>query len=162
MRAAQAVRTAAHAPRQRWVWPRALTSLHARLRACVIDRELARGVPSWRSPVYAARSLQVTSVRSRAALAHSLEDLVKRAGLPRSHSVGSAVIEPCREQVWHALPQIRGLSARLRSREPISSRGAAGLLELLRDGTGPCYNYTHHGALSTVLNRVAAWLDTEE
>jgi len=162
MRAAQAVGSATHAPRQRWTWPRALTSLHARLRAGAIDRELARGVPSWRSPVFAARSLQVTSVRSRAALAHSLEDLVKRAGLPRSHSSGSAVIEPCCEQVWHALPQIRELTARLRSREPIASQGAAGPLELLRDGTGPCYNYTHRGALSAVLDRVAAWLDTEE
>jgi len=162
MRAAQAIRSATHAPRERRSRPRTLTALHARLRAGSIDRELARGVPSWRSPVYAARSLQVTSVRSRAALAHSLEDLVKRAGLPRSHSFGSAVIAPCREQVWHALPQIRELTARLRSREPIASRGAAGLLELLRDGTGPCYNYTHRDALSTVLNRVAAWLDTEE
>ena len=162
MRAVQAVGSATHAPRQRRRWPRALTALNAHLRASEIDRELARGVPSWRSPVYAARSLQVTSSRSRATLAHSLEDLVTRAGLPRSHSFGSAVIEPCREQVWHALPQIRELTTRLRSREPIASRGAAGLLELLRDGTGPCYNYTHRGALSTVLDRVADWLDTEE
>ena len=162
MRAAQAIGSTARAPRDRRVWPRALTALHARLRACAIDRELARGVQSWRSPVYAARSLQLTSVRSRAGLAHSLEDLVVRAGLPRNHLFGSAVIEPCREQIWHALPQIRALAARLRSRDPISSRGAAGLLELLRDGTGPCYNCTHRSALSTVLNRVAAWLDTEE
>jgi hypothetical protein len=144
------------------MWPRALTALHARLRASAIDRELARGMPSWRSPVHVARSLQVTSVRSRAALAHSLDDLAKRAGLPRSHSFGSAVIEPCHEQVRHALPQIRDLTARLRSREPIASRGAASLLELLRDGTGPCYNYAHRGALSTALDRVAALLDTEE
>ena len=162
MRAAHAVRSATRAPRQRRSRPRALTAVHARLRACAIDGQLARGVPSWHSPVYAARSLQLTSARSRAALAHSLEDLVKRAGLPRSHSFGSAVIAPCREHVWDALPQIRELSARLRSREPIASRGAAGLLELLRDGTGPCYNYTHSGALSTALDRVAAWLDTEE
>ena len=162
MRAAQAIGSTARAPRQRLSRPRALIALHARLRACAIDRDLARGVPSWRSPVHAARSLQVTSRRSRAALAHSLDDLVARAGLPRHHLFGSAVIEPCREQVWHALPQIRALSARLRSSEPIASRGAADLLELLRDGTGPCYNCTHRGALSIVLDRVATWLDTEE
>ena len=158
MRAAPALGSATRAPRQGRTWPRALTALHAHVRGGAIDRELARGVPSWRSPVHAARSLQVTSVRSRAALAHSLEDLVKRAGLPRSHLFGSAVVEPCRVQVWHALPQIRELTTRLRGREPIASRGAATLLELLRDGTGPCYNYTHDGALSAVLDRVAAWL----
>ncbi len=161
MRAVQAI-GAAHSHRERPMWPRTLTALHARLRACAIDRELARGVPSWRSPVYAARSLQLTSERGRAALANSLESLVKRAGLPRSRLFGSAVIQPCSEQVWHALPQIRDLTARLRSSQPIASRGAADLLELLRDGTGPCYNCTHRGALSTVLDRVAAWLDTEE
>ncbi len=144
------------------MWPRSLTALHARLRACAIDKELARGVPSWSSPVHAARSLQLTSGRSRAALARSLDDLVARAGLPRGHFFGTAAIAPCREQVSHALPQILEITARLRRARPVASRGAAALLELLRDGTGPCYNCTQRGALSIVLDRVSAWLDTEE
>jgi len=82
---------------------------------------------------------------------------VKRAGLPRSHSFGSAVIAPCREQdMALRCPQIRELTARLRSREPIASRGAPGRSSSFATARGPCYNYTHRDALSTVLNRVAA------
>ena len=161
MKVAHAISVVTRAPRESRIAPRPLDAARALLRAGALDRELARGVPSWRSPVHAARSLQLTSRRGRAAIASSLDDLVARSGLPRRHLFGSAAIEPCREQVWHALPRILEITSRLRRSEPIASRGAAGLLELLRDATGPCYHRTHRGALSVALDRVTPWLDTE-
>ena len=161
MRAAQAIGSPAHAWDRRTP-PRALTALRARLFARSLDSQLARGVPSWRSPVHAARALALTGERGRASVARALEDLVEIAGLRRSQLLGTAVTMPCREQVWEALPQILVLTARLRSGTPVGSRGVAGVLEILRDATGPCYHRTHRHALALALERASRWLDTEE
>jgi len=142
--------------------PRTLTGLLARLQACELDRQLARGVPTWRSPVHAARALQLTGGRGRGAVARSLDELVEHASLRRSQLIGTAIIQPCREQVWAATPQILALRARLRADAPVAPRGVAALLEILRDGAGPCYQPTHPRALCRALDRAASWLDTEE
>ena len=161
MRAVQAIPSPKHVWERRTP-PQALTAVRARLFACALDRQLARGVPSWRSPVHAARAVQLTGKRGRASLARSLDDLVELSSLPRSRFVGTAIIRPCREQVWDALPQILALTARLRDGRPVGSRGVAGMLEILRDGAGPCYHPTQGRALSSALDRVSRWLDTEE
>ena len=91
----------------------------ARLLAPQIDRDVAQGTPSWSTPTHPARAMQLTSSRSR----HSLELLVERAE-QRAPSSMSAAVALCREQVRNALPEIRAISAWLRTAER-SMRGAS-------------------------------------
>jgi hypothetical protein len=136
--------------------------LRARARAGALDGELGRGVPSWASPVHAARALQLTDRRHRTGLASSLERIVAHASKPRSALIGSAVVPPCREQVWDAMPQLLEIASRLRGPSPVAVRGVALLIELLRDGGGPCYQCTHTRALARALRPVARHLGAEE
>jgi hypothetical protein len=139
-----------------------LLLLRARLRSRSLDRELARGVPSWSTPLHAARAVALTERRHRAALAGCLDRLLDHASRPASHFIGCAVVPPCREQVWNAMPELLAIAARLRGPSPVAARGVALLLELLRDGAGPCYRSTHPRALTRALQPVARHLDTEE
>jgi hypothetical protein len=137
--------------------PRKVIALCALLRAPSLDRQLAAGVPTWRSPQHAARALQLTSARRRRAAARSLEELVERseARMPRGRS---AAIPPCREQVRDALGEIMAISARLRSAEPVDARGVAVLRALLADGGGPCFIRSRTDALTDALREVSRWL----
>ncbi|HUO69865.1 MAG TPA: hypothetical protein VMU39_03730 [Solirubrobacteraceae bacterium] len=126
-----------------------------------IDRELAAGVPSWSSPAHAARSLQLSSPRSRRALAESLERLAEDARKPRMR-VASAVIPPCRDQVRDAFPLIGVLADRLRSAMPVDSRGMARLRRLLCDSAGPCYAQIDVDALTIELEVINALLDVRD
>ena len=160
MRAAQALTPTplarAHPRRQ----PRALARLSAYLRGPLIDRRLATGTVAWRSPAYAARSVQLTSTRSRISLARSLESLVDRAHEPPKRV--SAAIPPCREQVRNAVPLILTLASRLRSNEPVDVRGITQLRELLSDGAGPCFMLLYPEALTVALQEASRWLDVED
>jgi len=144
-------------PRQAWVAAR----LRARLGASWIDRRLAAGAASWRSPVYAARAVQLTDSRSRIALACSLERLLERAEDPPA-LFKSAAIPPCRVQVREAMPVILELASRLRSGAPVDARGVAQLSELLSDGGGPFYRRIHPQALTRALERVSRALDVDD
>ena len=128
-----------------------------RLLAPHIDPDLAHGTPS-RSPVTdAARAVQLTSSRSRHSLARSLELLVERAE-QRAPSSTNAAVAPCREQVRNALPEIRAISARLRTAEPVDARGVAMLRAILADGGGPCYVRSHPASLTVRLQEVSRCL----
>jgi hypothetical protein len=138
---------------------------HARLQARVaghwLDRQLADGVASWRSPSHAARALQLTSDRRRHVLARSLEGLIDRAN-DNKPTFASAVVTPCREQVQRALPEILAVVFRLRSTSPLDVRGIARLRELLGDGGGPCYARIHPDALAIALQDVSEWMDVDD
>jgi hypothetical protein len=136
-------------------------SLLARLRAHRIDRELAQGTEPWRSPVYAARSLQLTSPRNRRALAKSLDRLVRDADASRA-GFANAAITPCREQVLRAIELIRSMAARLRSPEPLNVQGVARLNLLLSDGEGPCYRWLGRDSLLIALRDVSQWLPVRD
>jgi len=125
----------------------------ARLLAPRIDRDLAEGTPSWSTVTHAARAAQLTSGRSRHSLARSLELLAERAE-QAAPSCMSAAIAPCRAQVRDALPEIRAISACLRTAEPVDARGVAMLRALLVDGGGPCYVRSHAAALTVRLQEV--------
>ena len=129
----------------------------ARLLAPRIDRDLAQGTPSRSTVTHAARAMQLTSNRSRHSLARSLELLVERAE-QRAPSCMSAAVAPCREQVRNALPEIRAISAWLRTAEPIDARGVAMLRAVLGDGGGPCYVRSHPAALTGRLQEVSRCL----
>jgi hypothetical protein len=133
----------------------------ARLRAHQIDRELAEGTEPWRTPVYAARSLQLTSARNRRALAKSLDRLVRDTDTPRA-GFANAAITPCREQVLRAVELIRPMAERLRSREPLNAQGVARLSLLLSDGEGPCYQWLGRDSLLTALRDVWQWLPVRD
>jgi len=70
----------------------------------------------------------------------------------------SAAIRPGREQVRDALPEIRAISASLRTAEPIDTRGVAILRAVLSDGGGPCYVRSHPAALTVRLQEVSRCL----
>jgi hypothetical protein len=128
----------------------------ARLLAPWSDRDLANVALSW-SPVTHARAMQLTTSRSRHSLARSLELLVERAE-QAPPSCMSAAIPPCREQVRDALPEIRAISAWLRTAEPADARGVAILRAVLGDGGGPCYARSHPAALTVRLREVSRCL----
>jgi hypothetical protein len=137
-----------------WRW---LSGLKARLRASSLDRELASGIAPWRSPLHAARALQLTGDRSRRCVARSLERLVEQSQQSAPQYRG-AVIAPCREQVMEALPMLLGITGRLRSADPIDARGIARLNRLLSDGNGPCYVWIERNALTNALQEISKWL----
>ena len=143
-------------PRPRTVW------LLAHLRALWLDRQLAAGVVPWHSKLHAARSLQLTSDRSRRALACSLEHLVEHADGPPVHW-RSAAVPPCRPQVSEARPVILAIAARLRATAPVDARGMARLRLLLTDGAGPCYTPSGRpDALAVALQTVDRWRDAAD
>jgi hypothetical protein len=141
-----------HHPHPRVDW------LLARLRAPWLDRQLAAGTESWRSPVYAARARQLTDDRTRRTLARSLERLVEEAETRRP-PFRTAVVQPCRPQVREARPLILTIAQRLRSNGPVGVCGIARLQALLSNGTGPCYTPSHPDALITELRAVADLLE---
>ncbi len=142
--------------------PRLLDRIAARVRGPWLDRQLARGVATWRSPAHAARAVQVTSDRRRRALTRALERLVEQSYRPPGRSMASAVIAPCRRQVRAALPEILDVCARLRSDVPVDPRGVVRLRHLLCDGGGPCYVWMHADALTTELREVSRWLEVND
>jgi hypothetical protein len=140
--------------------PRAARLL-AHLRAPWLDRQLAGGIAAWHSPTHAARALQLTSARTRKALARSLERFVEQAEEPPTLA-RSAVIEPCRPQVREARPIMLTMAFRLRSRSLVDARGMARLKLLLSDGAGPCYAPSRPDALLVELQSVSEWLDVRD
>ena len=140
--------------------PRAAPLL-ARICAARLDRQLAAGVEPWRSPVYAARALQLTSGRSRRMLARSLERLVEQAEQPRT-PYRSAVVQPSRPRVREARPVLLTLASRLRGNVPVDPRGVAALKDLLSDGTGPCYMHGHPDTLKLRLQAIDQLLDVQD
>jgi hypothetical protein len=133
----------------------------ARVGSVWLDRQLADGVASWRSPSHAARALQLTSDRRRRTLARSLEQLIDR-GEKHNPRFANAAIAPCREQVHRAVPEILATASRLRSGSPLDARGIASLRELLGDGGGPCYARVRPDALALALQDVFKWLEVKD
>ncbi len=133
-----------------------LAKVTALLSAPRLDRQLASGVPSWRSSRLAARAVRLTSARQRAGLARSLEQLAEHAEQPAN--ARTPAISPCREQVRDALPEIMAITARLRSAQPVDARGIAILRALLADGAGPCYQHSRQHALTEELQEASRWL----
>ena len=129
----------------------------ARLLAPRIDRDLAKGSPSWSTVARAARAVQLTGRRRRDSVARSLELLVERAEQPPARGRSTA-IPPCRDQVRHALSEIMDIASRLRSAEPVDAHGLAMLRALLGDGGGPCYVRSQPAALTQALQEVSRCL----
>ena len=133
----------------------AACELRARTRAGALDRQLAAGVPSWRTELHAARALQLTGPRHRRAVAEALQRLERRSIQPiHSGTILALVVPPCRASVRECAWQIEALVALLHSGDPIAVEGMARLQVLLHDGTGPLYLPDHGGELSRALHHI--------
>jgi hypothetical protein len=132
----------------------------AHLRGAQLDRKLAQGVEPWHTPVYAARCLQLTTERSRHALARSLERLVEEADEQPRLSL-SSVVRPSRARVHEARPLLLTTASRMRSDIPVHPRAVAAIRILLSDGAGPVYGHGDPETLKLRLQTIAAWMDGE-
>jgi hypothetical protein len=129
----------------------------ARMLARSLDRELAAGVSAWVSGAHTARSGQLTTDRTRHAVANDLDRLIKQAAAPASRLQVTAA--PCRDQVRQATDKMRTIAARLRSADPLDPRGIACLRTLLSDPAGPFRTPGPAGALTFALRDVSELLE---
>jgi hypothetical protein len=144
--------------------PVGLASLVARVRARLghsrLDRALAAGADPCASLALAYRASRLTSRRRRLRLANEIDKLLDAAAAPPR--LFALAVEPDREEVAAALPQLIELSELLRSSSPLYSQGLARLLLLLRDGGGPIYAPARQGALGDELLALIAALEGRE
>ena len=145
-------------------WRRRRPSLEdrliARMLAPWLDGELARGLGTSLSEAHAARAAQLTTKRTRRALAVSLDRLVDRAHNPRRR-FSAGVNQPCPEQVLEAMPLISSIGSRLRSTEPLNAVAVARLKKLVSDRGGPCYVRGEPEALTVAMRDVSESLGVE-
>ena len=132
--------------------------LIARMLGRWLDAELARGLGASFSEANAARAQQLTTERTRKAVARTLDKLVDRAENPPP-SFLIAQRAPCREQVRNAMPLILTFRSRLLSGDPLEPEEIARLKVLLADHRGPCYVPSEPDALMAALQDIARSLD---
>ncbi|MHC9295933.1 hypothetical protein ACRCUN_26020 [Mycobacterium sp. LTG2003] len=113
--------------------------LVARLRAGQLDARLAVGAPTPPGSPIAVRAARLTSIAEREAIARTLRRAVHDAADHRL--VFSSRIPLHRKNIEAAEPVIDAITLRLHSPLPVSPRGMARLVRLLRDGAGPLYAY---------------------
>ena len=129
-------------------------AVRARLHARALDRDLASGVVSWRSPRHATRALQLTSRRRRDGLAKTLERTLDNAHEPKLALLMSSMVMPCRRSVLGCVTQFADLAACLRGPEPVAAEGVARMEALLCDGSGSLYTPNRSGELQRSLHQV--------
>jgi len=138
--------------------PGRLVSLRVWLRHESLDRELARGIAPWRSRAHAARALQLTSARRRAAYATGFERVLAETERPRRNTRFSGVVTPDPATVILCAPAIWEIIETLRAPAPVSAEGMARLRALLCDGAGPLYCARNPEQLRQSLEHISCWL----
>jgi hypothetical protein len=123
------------------------------LRKGSLDRRLAGGTNPQASPRLARRARQLTSPRSRAALAEAIRHLVDTAEHPQAVLTSAVPIQ--REKVLRERGLMLGLAADLESHDEAKPGGIALIERLLTDGGSPVYS---EGDLGHELARVRAAL----
>ena len=124
-----------------------------------LDRELASGLGSWRSPRHSAPSLQITSSRGRRALARSLDELLVPAGASRRATAIRPAVAVDHRAVEGARWRLECLAERLYDDAPVSAAGIAALRDLLSDTAGPVYNPLCGYGLGPALASIQAALE---
>jgi hypothetical protein len=135
------------------------TPLRARLHAARIDSRLGAGVPTWESPVYAARARQLTSDRTRRTLADGIDRILDLDEHRRGARFATTAIPTHSPAVQESRPTLLLLSARLRCGSPVNARGVALLRSLLCDGAGPLYAGATPERLANKLRAIDELLD---
>jgi hypothetical protein len=112
--------------------------LRARLGACRLDLELANGTPPEVDPALARRARRLIAISRRREIAVTIRQLLRDARTETSPS--RAQVCPPGGRIAPAAEQLNRLADALARPEPVSPRGVALALTLLRDGVGPLYN----------------------
>jgi hypothetical protein len=122
-------------PLRRGSSARLLARMLARLHAAALDKALLVGADPTQSRQLAARAQELTSPRSRAAIADGLERWLSAA-----HGATSRRrLLPRRALALDNASAARAIIELLRGSAPLYARGIALLASLLSDGTGPAY-----------------------
>jgi hypothetical protein len=121
---------------ERALKPGRLAGLLARARASALNESLIAGADPADSRPLAARALQLTSPRSRAALASGLGTLLWSAQAAPSRWR----VRPQRDAVCANASALGELASLLVSTSPLYARGVAMVERLLTDGTGAAYH----------------------
>jgi len=137
-------------------------SLRLRLRTAVhrtkLTRALAEGVDPSADDELALRARQLTSDRSRKALARSLRRTIAEAHLPASTRARVSIID--RGAVLDAEAAIAGMIEPLLSPLPVQAEGVAMLERILANvDRSPLYNRSERGALRQMIRDATAALD---
>ena len=140
--------------------------LLARCAAPRLDRELAAGASPESSALLAARAMQLTSVKSRRALAASLQRILAAAGRsPADVPSGTVAIHPprvslCLERISQSAGPLARLAGSLAVPGPVPVQGVAMASQLLADGTGPLYHEGCRDDLDDIIATVSRALTT--
>lgn len=137
-----------------------LTPVLAGVRRRSLDAALAAGADPCDSLSLAYRAGRLTSERSRAKLAASVDGVL--AAVIRPARALSSAVEPHHYEVVAARPLLIQVGEVLRSRAPVYSQGVALLEQLLKDGGSPLYLPPWQGALNDELEVVIAALEGRE
>ncbi len=139
----------AHAD-ERWSTPaRGRSAIALRVRVLRargrLDGMLARGADPDSRPELALRAAQLTARRHRAALAGSLEDVVRTAdGRRRTRTARPPLAG---REVRAARAALLGLALQLRDDGEVHPAGVVLARRLITDGSGPLYIHAQHDAL---------------
>jgi hypothetical protein len=125
--------------------PRFRDRLMVRMRSHDLDARLASGTPPEASAALALRARRLASVPRRRELARSIQRLIREASIANGLSYFRISL-PSRTVVTASL-ELTQLADRLAQPRPVSARGVAQAVLLLRDGTGPLYNPRSEGSL---------------
>ena len=129
--------------------------LQVAVRRAALTRRLAEGEDPAATAQLGLRAHQLTTARTRSALARSLRRVIQEAQSPTLHRPFSIV---SRGAVLGAVEEIDLLVKRLHSPEPVAPRGMALVAELLTDGgSSPLYGSSDPGVLRrlVILNTTA-------
>ena len=120
---------------ERALRPGRLARAFARARSGTLNDALIAGADPASSRALAARTRQLTSPRSRAALAQGLDRLLRSA----QADPGRWRVCPPRRAVCANASALGELASLLVSAAPLYARGVAALEQLVSDGTGAAY-----------------------
>jgi hypothetical protein len=127
-----------------------------RLFAFRLDFELAEGIAPDRTPAHRLRAHRLRCRALRAALARSLNAVVRDARTGRRRM---SVANPRRPQVLGATAELEALAHRLVAPSAVDPRGVAETAVLLADGSGPLYDGTATTRLRDAARRAVADLE---
>jgi len=114
----------------------------ARCKAARLDRQLAAGASPESSTILAARAGQLTSLKTRRALATSLWRILAAAGQPTAVpaiSLRPTRIPLARTGIRRSAGTLNNLASSLIAPGPVPAQAVAMVGQLLADGAGPLY-----------------------
>jgi hypothetical protein len=126
------------------------------LRRGTLDSSLAHGADPSATRELSRRARQLTSRRSRAALAQGIRNLIDAAEEPRRGYTAAVPVQS--REILSERTFLLELADELAGEDKLSPRGIALVEGLLTDGTSPVYAPSPEGALHAALTHARATL----